>query len=96
MNFRKYVFVIIFFLVLAGIHLFIYTHNIALKYRITELKIKLSELNSGNRALGSLAAKEENLAHVEKAAREKLGMIYPERIIYILETREGDPTPVRK
>lgn len=93
MNFRKAVFILTVFLVLAGIHLFIYTQNIGLKYRVTDLKVRLSELNSGNRQLESQVIEEENLAYVEKVAKEKLGMIYPEKIIYILGTEEANPAP---
>lgn len=92
-NFRRAVFILIVFLVLAGVHLFIYAQNISLNYQITDLKIKLSELNSQSRSLGGLAAKEENLAEVEKTAKEKLDMIYPEKIIYLAGTKEANPKP---
>jgi cell division protein FtsB len=102
MNFRRAVSILVVFLLLAGVHLFIYAQNISLKYEITDLKVKLSELNSRKRQLASQAAREENLNYVEKAAKEKLKMIYPERIIYILPStlnqigsgsREAAPAP---
>jgi len=89
MSFRKAVFILIVFLVLSGIHLYIYVQNVALKYQITDLKIKLSELASRERDLKVKIAEKENLAVIEKIAREKLGMIYPEKIIYLLVTSEG-------
>ena len=96
MNFRKYLFVIIFFLVLAGVHLFFYARNITFQYQLTGIKVRLAELTSQNRELGGLAAKAEDLAYVEKTAREKLGMIYPAQVIYILGTREVGSGPATK
>jgi len=89
MNFRKAVFILVVFLILSGIHLFIFAQNISLKYQITDIKVKLSELNNRNRQLGSQAAKEEDLAFIEKTAKEKLGMAYPEKIIYIEINSKG-------
>lgn len=91
MNFRKAVFILVVFLLLSGIHLFIYAQNISLKYQVTDLKVKLSELNSRNRQLEARLAREENLALVEKTAKGKLGMIYPEKIIYIVGSKEAVP-----
>ena len=93
MNFRRAVFVLTVFLLLAGIHLFIAAQNIGLKYQITDLKIQASELSSKNRRLNALASKEENLAAVEKTARKKLGMLYPEKIIYITGSKEAGRAP---
>ena len=83
MNFRKALSILSVLLILAGIHLFFYAQNISLKYQITDLKVKLNELISQDRLLGSLVSREENLSYVEKIAKGKLGMIYPEKIIYI-------------
>lgn len=91
LNFRRAVFVLIVILILAGTHLFFYTQNVGLKYQITDLKVKLSELKSQNREWGGQVAKEENLAYVEKMAKEKLEMIYPEKITYILASKEASP-----
>ncbi len=83
-KFRRAVFILTVIVALAGIHLYIYTQNIGLKYRITDLKIKLGELRSKNRKLGSQVAKKESLDYIEKTAKEKLNMIYPEEVNYIL------------
>ena len=88
-KFRRAVFILIIFVVLAGIHLFIYTQNIDLKYKTTDLKIKLKDIRSKNRQLISQVAKKENLPYIEKIAREKLDMIYPEKINYILTPRHS-------
>lgn len=95
MNFRLAVSILIIFLLLAGAHLFIYAQNISLNYQITDLKLRLSELKSRNRQLAGRAAEEENLSRVEKTAKEKLGMIYPEKITYIVATGEAGPGPNR-
>lgn len=83
MKFRQAIFILAIFVALALVHLYIFVQNITLKYKITDLKIKLSEIRSKNRALGSQVAAEENLSRVEKIAKEKLGMIYPQKIIYL-------------
>lgn len=83
-KFRQAVLILVIFLILAGIHLFIYTQNIDLKYKATDLKTKLNELRSTNRLIGSQVAKKENLSYIEKIAKEKLDMIYPEKVNYIL------------
>jgi cell division protein FtsB len=82
---RRAVLILSLFVLLAGVHLFIFTQNISLKYKVTDLKIRLSEIQSKNRQLGSQVAKKENLPYIEKIAKEKLNMVYPEEINYILE-----------
>lgn len=89
-KFRQATLILIVFVLLAGIHLYINTQNIGLKYKVTDLKIKLSEIRSKNRLIGSQVAREESLSRIEKYAREKLKMTYPEKINYIF------PQPVSK
>jgi cell division protein FtsB len=91
MNFRRATFILVVFLTLAGAHLWVYVQNVGLKYEITDLKIKRAEANSQKRQLAALVAAQENLSSVEKLAREKLGMIYPEKIIYLIASREAAP-----
>ena len=93
MNFRKAVLILVIFLALAGIPLYIYAQNISLKYQITDLKIKLAELNSHNRQLGGQVTQAEKLSYIEKTAKEKLGMIYPEKIIYVIPGSKTPPAP---
>ncbi|OGC35448.1 hypothetical protein A2311_04590 [candidate division WOR-1 bacterium RIFOXYB2_FULL_48_7] len=71
-------------IVVAGTHLYFYNININLKYRITELKMQLADLNNQVRSLGGTAAQVENLAYVEKQAKSNLAMIYPEQMHYII------------
>jgi cell division protein FtsB len=87
--FRKAVAILVLFVILAGIHLFISAQNIGLKYKITDLKIKLAELNSLSRTLGSRMSQGEDLGYIEKTAKGKLGMIYPENITYIVMSAKG-------
>jgi cell division protein FtsL len=95
MNFRRAVLILVVILFLAGIHLYVYARNIILKYEITDLKIKLSELKSQNRQLGSQVARAEDLSQIEKIAQGKLGMVYPSKITYILpgETPNAPSSP---
>jgi len=82
-GFRRAFFTLVLFVILAGIHLFIYTQNIDLKYKLTDVKIKLGKIRSQNRLYGSRVAKKENLAYIEKFARDKLKMVYPQKINYV-------------
>jgi cell division protein FtsB len=88
-NFRKAVAILVLFVILAGIHLFISAQNIGLKYKITDLKIKLAELNSLSRTLGSRMSQGEDLSYIEKTAKTKLGMYYPDDITYIVMSAKG-------
>lgn len=88
MNFRTSVFIIMVFLALAGLHLLVNVQNVSLKYRLTDTKVKLTEINSRQRQLENQLAKEENLAAIENTARTKLGMVYPEKIIYLTASKE--------
>jgi cell division protein FtsB len=90
-NFRRAVLILAIFVGLAGLHLYITTQNIGLKYEVDELNQKLSELRSQNRSLGSLVAKKENLPLIERTARGKLQMVYPEKMNYVLVTKEATP-----
>ena len=83
-KFRSAVAVLAIFVSLSAIHLFINTQNIGLKYKVTDLKIKLSELKNKNRAMGIQIAKKEDLSIIEKYAKEKLKMIYPDEINYVV------------
>lgn len=88
-DFLRAVLILLIFVALAGTHLFIYTQNISLKYRTTDLKAKLEKIKSNNRSMLSRVAKKENLGYIEKFAREKLGMVYPEEINYIVPSRDA-------
>lgn len=92
-NFRRAIFILVVFLLLAGLHLIIYAQNIGLNYQLTDLKVKYGELLSRNRQLRSQVARGENLGLVEQAAKSKLGMAYPEAVIYIVGSREVAPKP---
>ena len=93
MNFRLALSILLFFVLLAGIHLFFSAQNITLKYRVTDSKMKLNELTSASRQLGGEVSRAENLGYVEEYATGKLGMIYPEQITYIVGTGEVIPKP---
>lgn len=82
-SFRLAVFILVVFLCLAGIHLIIFAQNVSLKYELTDLKVKLNELTSKNKELNCFVAREEDLGYIEKVAKERLGMIYPDKINYL-------------
>lgn len=91
MKFMQAISVLAAIVFLAIIHLYIYTKNITLKFEVNDLKVKLSNIRSINRQLGSLVAQKESLDRVEKIAKQKLGMTYPEEIIYLETTLEAAP-----
>ncbi|MFA4844664.1 MAG: hypothetical protein WC632_06950 [Candidatus Margulisiibacteriota bacterium] len=87
-DFRLAVSTLLVFLLLAGVHLFIYAQNINLTYRINDQKIKLNETISRRRQLDSQAARGEDLPLIEKKA-QALGLVYPEKVHYIIVSREA-------
>ena len=90
-KFRQALLTLIFLVFLAGIHLFVYTKNIGLKYSLTDIKVKLGEVMSRNRELSCQLAAKENLNYINSVATGKLNMVYPEKINYLLGT---NPPPV--
>lgn len=70
------------------LHLFIFTQSIALKYEVTNLKLKYKEIKSKNRNLSYELSKKEALPKIEQLAA-KLGMSYPERVNYIVLSTEA-------
>ncbi|MBU0630866.1 MAG: septum formation initiator family protein [Candidatus Margulisbacteria bacterium] len=90
MKFRQILAVIMFFLLLSGIHLFFNAINIRLKYQLTDLRIKWQELISRNRELGTRIAIIENLDSIDQIAKSRLGMYYPDEVIYVVPTKEAD------
>lgn len=88
-KFRRASLILVVFVIFSAIHLYVTTQNISLKYQLTELKIKLAELKSNNRLLGSQISARENLRTIEEKARQELKMIYPEKINYILVSKEA-------
>ncbi|MFA5840132.1 MAG: hypothetical protein WC890_05720 [Candidatus Margulisiibacteriota bacterium] len=83
-NFRMAMAILVLFVFLAVVHLFFYTQNIRLKYTLTDNKIKITELRSKNCAVGSQVSRGETLGSIEKIAKGSLGMVYPDKINYIV------------
>jgi cell division protein FtsL len=82
--------ILIVFVLLSVVHLAIYTSSIKTGYEIDEVKSKLEKIRTENRYLNYLVAKEEALPRIEKVAKQKLKMVYPEKMNYIIiSTGEG-------
>jgi len=82
--------ILIVFVLLCTVHLSIYTNSIKTGYEIDGLRSKLEKIRSDNRYLSYIVAKEEALPRIEQIARQKLKMVYPEKINYIIvPTSEG-------
>lgn len=80
---RPFIFLVI-FLMLALVHLAIYTGSIKTSYEIDGIKKELDQIRSDNRYLNYLVAREEALPRIEKIAKGKLNMVYPEKMNYIV------------
>ena len=89
LRFRQALVILLVLVALAAVHLFIYIQNIGLKYKVTDIKIQLGELKSKNRLLASQVAARESLPVIAQLAHDKLGMAYPEKIIYIVPSHEA-------
>ncbi|KAF0133424.1 MAG: hypothetical protein FD145_1287 [Candidatus Saganbacteria bacterium] len=81
---KKYAWCFFLVLVLALVHLFIVTSSVGLKYNAASLKIKYGKLYAESRRLNYFVAKKENLSRIDSMAVSKLGMVYPEKIDYIV------------
>ncbi len=90
LKFRNASFILAVLLSFSTIHLFIYTQNIGLKYELNKLKIKLNDIRSKTRLLGSQVSQREDLAYIDRYAQEKLSMLYPELVTYISTRRTGE------
>ncbi len=86
---RKYAIYIIIILVLAVVHLFIFTKSIGLNYDMAKIKAQYDKAYKENRELNFKLAKGESLDNIETAAKTKLGMVYPDTMEYIIVSREG-------
>ncbi|HTY13828.1 MAG TPA: hypothetical protein VMD02_06545 [Candidatus Omnitrophota bacterium] len=82
---RRYSFLIAIVILLALTHLFIFTGSVGLKYDSAKLKIEFDKDYQENRMLRYLESKGESLGHVEQVSASKLGMVYPEKVEYILD-----------
>lgn len=76
-------------LVLAMLHLYIFTRSISLKYEVADLKDKFQKIYRSNRYLSSLVAKKESLDRIERIAKEKGRMYYPKEVSYIMISEEA-------
>lgn len=74
---------------LAFIHLCFFAQSVSLKYELTDLKMKFMEIYKKNRYTQSVLAGRESLEILEKSA-QKLDMVYPEDINYIILSREAE------
>jgi len=72
------------FVLLCAVHLTISTSSMNTSYEIDELKQKFEKVRSENRYLNYLVAKEESLPRIEKLAKGKLNMVYPEKVNYMI------------
>lgn len=94
MKMPQFIIVAIVFFLLSIIHLTFNAQNMRANYDVENLKLKRNELYSKNRLLSTKAAQKSSLSRVEKIAREKLKMVYPEEMHYIIKkTAEASPKP---
>lgn len=86
---RRVIFPALVVVLLAFIHLFFFAQSVSLKYELTDLKMKFMEIYKKNRYTQSVLAGRESLELLEKSA-QKLDMIYPENITYIVLSGEAE------
>lgn len=84
-------FAVIFALIisLSFIHLVIVSKTVIIGNELDISNKIFNKLASQNKDLEARAAKEESLQRIESIARNKLGMITPEKINYIIVSSEG-------
>jgi cell division protein FtsL len=86
---RRYIILVGLIVLLALVHLYIFTRSIGLKYNIARLRIEFSRHYQENRKLNNWVARAESLDKVERVATGSLNMFYPEKINYIIITGEA-------
>jgi len=86
---KKYTWPILIVLILAFVHLFIFTKSVSLKYEVANLKVNFNKEYQDNRYLNNSLAEAESLDKIEKVATGKLGMYYPPTINYIVLSKEA-------
>jgi len=86
---RRYIILVGLIVILALLHLYIFTRSISLKYNIARLKIEFGKHYQENRKLNNWVAREESLDKVERVATGSLNMFYPEQVNYIVITGEA-------
>jgi len=79
-------FVVALIAVLSAIHLTIFNQNINRSYKIGEQNRKLDVLRNTNRFLNYKVAQKESLERIEDIAKNKLNMVYPKDVKYLLIT----------
>ena len=77
------------FLSMNMIHLLLNSNIISSGYDTNSLGKKLNELKSRNRDLSAHISGEFSLGKIEKKARQSLNMVYPEKIEFIIVSREA-------
>lgn len=86
---RRLIWPALIIVLMAFIHLFFFAQSVSLKYELTDLKMKFMEIYQKNRYTQSVLAGRESLELLEKSA-QKLDMVYPEDINYIVLSREAE------
>ena len=71
------------------IHLILNSFIISSGYKTNDLEKKLNEFKSRNRDLSAYISGEFSLDKMEKKARQSLNMVYPEKIEFIIVSREA-------
>lgn len=99
MNRKTFFFIFVLFGA-ALLHLFMSTGLIDKNYKISNLNQEVEKIKNENRHLKYAIAQKEDLAQIEKFARERLAMDEPKEVIYItflsstLETFEAKTLPL--
>ena len=79
---------ILFLIILALVHLYVYTKNVGINYEIEAMKETFNKLYSENHYMASEISALSRLDRIEKLAKENLKMVYPEKVNYLIVTQE--------
>ena len=78
------------FISMTLIHLVLNSYIISSGYKTNDLTKQLNELRSRNRDLAAYVSGEFSLDRIEKKARQSLGMVYPEKVDFIIVSGEAE------
>jgi cell division protein FtsL len=85
MKTRNIFLIILVFLIFSTILLVINAKNMKLSYEAGILKAKLNKIYNHNRILSADVAEKSSLQRIDQIAKNKLKMIYPVDMKYLLE-----------
>lgn len=88
-KYNRLVIMVLAAITLAMVHLYIQNKSIGLNYEYARTKVAFQQLYDQNRDYNNMVGQRSSLERVEKIAKEKIGMEYPENIRYVVGSGEA-------